>query len=179
MSGSTNTWAVVCGLGLLLAACSSETGNPADAAGAGGAGMPEAMTCGGKATPYKVGLEAEGQNGMFKVRFASADPSPPQRYTNSWVLEVRSTANELMPGMGLKVFPFMPLHGHGTRSVHVEPGDEQGQYTADPYLPMAGHWKVGVGVYDPEAGDKGAACDKLASKDNCLDYADFNLCIPE
>ncbi|HEY3805721.1 MAG TPA: FixH family protein [Kofleriaceae bacterium] len=125
-----------------------------------------------RAETYTVGDEHMGAAGMIDVKLMSADPAPPARGNNTWVMLLSSMSDGVvgapMDGMesDIEVTPYMPDHMHGTPLVpQITPVDGQtGQYTLTPVnLWMPGLWATTIAV------DLGSASDKVV----------YNFCLPE
>jgi hypothetical protein len=102
---------------------------------------------------FTPGLEHQTETIDFKL--ISADPAPPSRGDNAWVVQLNSMASGVvgapMAGMenSISVTPFMPDHQHGSPiEVQVTPvAGQPGQYTLDPVnLWMPGVWQTTIAV---------------------------------
>jgi len=99
---------------------------------------------------YVVGLEHPGKAGVYDFKLMSAEPAPPARPDNTWVLQVNQlnagVVGAPVEGATLKVTPFMPKHGHGTVIIaEITPLADPGQYRASPVnMWMNGVWEVTV-----------------------------------
>jgi hypothetical protein len=118
---------------------------------------------------YMVGLPKAGDNGMMYFKLMSAEPSPPARNNNTWVVEVDTmvsgAAGTPISGADLVVTPFMPAHNHPSPDmVYVTPvAGTPGQYTLDPvFLWMPGVWTVTID----------------ATQGSAIDSAVYAFCIP-
>ena len=81
----------------------------------GGGGLPDAgYNCAvdDRGEDFTAGMEKTGALGIT-FTLVSADPAPPSRGDNHWVLQV-SDANGPLDGATVDVKPFMPDHNHGT-----------------------------------------------------------------
>ena len=98
----------------------------------------------------------------------SANPAPPARDDNTWVLQLSSmsggTVGAPVSGATVTVTPFMPDHQHGSgKTVVVEPMTEAGQYELAPVnLWMPGLWETTIS----------------ASSATGTDSVVFRFCIP-
>jgi hypothetical protein len=127
-----------------VAACgSSETPPDAD----------EALACvnSKRGDDYAVGLHRAGTAGLLDFKFVSADPAPPARNLNTWVLQVSSIANGMVAapatGATMTVTPFMPDHQHGAGAytVQVQAMPDAGQYKLSQINTwMPGYWEVTI-----------------------------------
>ncbi len=99
---------------------------------------------------FVVGLDHAGKNGVYDFKLMSADPAPPTRGNNTWVVLVSSmdagVVGAPVDGATIKVTPFMPSHQHGTGVVaEVTPMTEAGQYQLSPVnLWMQGVWETTI-----------------------------------
>jgi hypothetical protein len=99
---------------------------------------------------FVVGLEHPGMAGRYNFRLMSADPAPPARGDNTWVVQVNSlnagVVGTPVTGATLRVTPFMPEHGHGTAvPIEITPMTEPGQYQATPVnMWMEGVWETTI-----------------------------------
>jgi hypothetical protein len=107
-----------------------------------------------RADTFSVGLEKTGAAGLFDFKLMTADPAPPARGDNTWVIEVDSAsaagAGAPVAGLqsGMTVVPYMPDHMHGTPiTVEITPASTTGQYTLTPVnLWMPGLWETTIQV---------------------------------
>jgi hypothetical protein len=125
----------------LLAACGS---NPA---------VPDASdncTNDPRAEQFMVNLDHKGVAGNLDFVLISADPAPPARPNNTWVLQINSMASGVvgspLAGVDMAVTPFMPDHQHGTPiPVMVTPMATAGQYQLSPINTwMPGYWETTI-----------------------------------
>lgn len=95
---------------------------------------------------FVVGLAKDGNQGKYDFKMMSADPAPPARGDNTWIVELNDMNGAALDGATLTVTPFMPSHGHGTPiTVQVMPAGTAGQYTLSPVnLWMPGVWETTV-----------------------------------
>jgi hypothetical protein len=91
---------------------------------------------------YAVGLSKVGT--FVTATFVSADPAPPARGDNSWVLSFVDSGGAPLDGLEIAVTPTMPDHGHGTPvAAVVAPTGDAGQYGVAPVnLFMVGYWEI-------------------------------------
>lgn len=153
---------------VLLAACGGGGGDdnaPVDA------NEVAACVSTGRGDTYVVGLEKKGTAGALDFKLMSADPAPPGRFLNNWVVEVSAMSNGTvgapMDGVSMVVTPFMPDHQHGAGAykVKVAPVDGMpGQYSLTEINTwMPGYWEITI---DATAG---------ATTDSAV----YKFCIPE
>lgn len=99
---------------------------------------------------FVLGLTKPGDSGQLSFKLITADPAPPARGDNSWILELDTMAAPAAPvtGATMSVTPFMPDHSHGSgKTVIVTPMTEAGQYKLEPVnLWMPGLWEVTITV---------------------------------
>jgi hypothetical protein len=100
---------------------------------------------------FAVGLSKAGA--FVTATFVSADPAPPQRGDNSWVVSLSDSNGAALDGLEIAVTPMMPDHGHGTPVVaEVTETGNAGEYSVTPVnLFMVGYWEV---AFDVTAGDE-------------------------
>lgn len=99
------------------------------------------------ADEFVVGLAKSGGSGRLDFAMMSADPAPPQRGDNTWIVQISDkTTGAAFESATLTVTPFMPAHQHGTPiAVEVMPGAVPGQYTMTPVnLWMPGVWETTI-----------------------------------
>jgi len=131
--------------GITLAAACHGGDAPADA--------DEALACmtSGRGDTYVVGLEHPGAGGLLDFKLMSADPAPPARNFNTWVIQINSMASGVVgapaTGASMTVTPFMPDHQHGAGaySVQVEALPTPGQYKLSQINTwMPGYWEITI-----------------------------------
>ena len=94
---------------------------------------------------FSLGLTTHGDDALFQVRIDAAEPAPPQKYENDWMITVLDMDGEPVDGVELLfVEPFMPAHGHdGTFEPTVAAGSGPGEFAVDRInLWMGGDWEV-------------------------------------
>lgn len=136
---------ILLGLTLAIAAAgcgSSHSGDETDDGDdlSGGAGQGDTS-----ATEFSLGATEMGDQEMFQVRIDGAEPAPPIKYENDWVVTILDADGA--PAEDVELFlvqPFMPTHGHdGTFEPTITPGDEPGTFRVDRInLWMGGVWEV-------------------------------------
>lgn len=96
-----------------------------------------------RAQPYAPGMAATASDGV-RVIVVEALPAPPERFVNTWSLQVQGPNGQPVTDASLSVTAFMPDHGHGSPSPPViEPGEELGDFTMGPFdLWMPGIWEL-------------------------------------
>jgi hypothetical protein len=152
---------------LSLGACSA---HPADAPADSGPGTPAVTLCSAdsRAQTFTPGMEQPGKNGAVKVRLLEATPSPPDKGSNAWTIEIVDAAGAPVDGLALTVKPFMPDHGHGASVTPQIAAMGAGKYSItllDLFMP--GVWTITFTVPSPSSADAGAP-----------DSATFTFCIP-
>ncbi|HEU4734335.1 MAG TPA: hypothetical protein VFT22_40865 [Kofleriaceae bacterium] len=119
----------------------------------------EAMACvaSGRGDIYAVGLEHPGTGGLLDFKLMSADPAPPGRNLNTWVIQVNSMSSGVVgapaTGASMIVTPYMPDHQHGAGAykVQVEAMPDAGQYKLSQINTwMPGYWEITI---DATAGE--------------------------
>lgn len=99
---------------------------------------------------FRVGLEKVGNNGLLNFQMLSAEPAPPQRGDNTWLIQINAMQSGVigapLEGAMLTITPFMPEHQHGSPiRAEATPADEAGQYTVEPVnLWMPGVWETTI-----------------------------------
>lgn len=127
--------------------------------GGDGSDFPDMFDCAHdtRGETYVDGFEKPSSDGTLDFTLVHANPAPPSRGDNTWVLQVNAmtagVVGEPMDGIEamIKVKPFMPDHQHGSPiATAVTPVDGQpGQYTLDPVnLWMPGVWETTLSVGD-------------------------------
>ena len=127
------------------------------AAGCGGGAAPpdadEALACmtSGRGDIYAVGLEHPGVAGLLDFKLMQADPAPPARNLNTWVIQVNAMSGGVVgapaAGASMTVTPFMPDHQHGAGAyrVKVEAMPDAGQYKLSEINTwMPGYWEITI-----------------------------------
>ncbi len=105
-----------------------------------------------RADTFVVGLEKQGQAGALDFKLMSANPAPPARGDNEWILQINSMSAGVVgnpvSGATMTVTPFMPDHQHGTPiPVKVTAMPDAGQYKLSPVnLWMPGLWQTTITV---------------------------------
>ena len=97
------------------------------------------------ADTFTAGLEKQGT--VFDVKLMSANPAPPNRGDNDWVIHVNTLSGAApVSGATIQVTPFMPKHQHGTPvDVEVMPGSTAGEYLLHRVnLWMPGVWETTI-----------------------------------
>ena len=125
----------------------------------GGGSVPpdadEALACitSGRGDIFVVGLEHPGVGGMLDFKLMSADPAPPARNLNTWVIQVNAMAGGVVgapaAGASMTVTPFMPDHQHGAGAykVQVDAMPDAGQYKLSQINTwMPGYWEITIDV---------------------------------
>ena len=103
-----------------------------------------------RADDFVIGLEKQGLSGALDFKLMTADPAPPARNDNTWVVQINSMAAGVVgspaSGATLTVTPFMPDHQHGTPiEVQIEAMPDAGQYKLSPInMWMPGLWETTI-----------------------------------
>ena len=123
----------------LMVACGGSTDGPGN--------TTQTIDCGSDYDLYTDGLSADGT--AYRVAFRSAEPSPPDRGDNAWVVEVTDLQGASTPEVVLSVEPFMPEHGHGTSPSAFDADVAGDAFVFEPIdLFMPGLWVVTFYVDD-------------------------------
>jgi hypothetical protein len=96
---------------------------------------------------FVIGLQKNGQAGQLEFRLMSANPAPPARGDNEWILQLNGMGGgAAVAGAQMAVTPFMPDHQHGTPlAVDIEPQATEGQYKLAPVnMWMPGLWEITI-----------------------------------
>jgi len=113
----------------------------------------EALACmtSGRGDVYTVGLEHAGIHGLLDFKLMSADPAPPGRNLNTWLIQINSMASGVVGAPAanatMTVTPFMPDHGHsaGAYTVQVKAMPDAGQYQLSEINTwMPGYWEITI-----------------------------------
>ena len=99
-----------------------------------------------RADEFALGLSKTGAS--ITATFVSADPAPPIKGDNSWVLTFTDEADAPLDGLEIVVTPMMPDHGHGTPvEVVVSATGNPGEYSLSPVnLFMTGYWETTLDI---------------------------------
>jgi YtkA-like protein len=104
---------------------------------------------------FVLGLSKTGESSHYEFKLMSADPAPPARGDNTWVLQLNTMIAPVTPvsGASMTVTPFMPDHAHGSgKTVIVTPMTEAGQYKLSPVnLWMPGLWEITIQTSSAES----------------------------
>jgi hypothetical protein len=127
----------------------------AGACGSGGDTPPdadEALACmtSMRGDLYTTNLGRDGTGGLLHFTLVSADPAPPARNLNTWVVRINSMTSGLLGAPAddavMTVTPFMPDHQHGAGAYTVQvQGMGSGQYTLSQINTwMPGYWEITI-----------------------------------
>ncbi|MDB5213897.1 MAG: hypothetical protein JWO86_1824 [Myxococcaceae bacterium] len=133
--------------------------------GGGGSGTADAGTTTGAACAadnrkdiYAAGMAKQTGTGALSIKLMDAMPAPPQKQSNTMVLQVLDSAGAPVDGATVSVTPFMPDHGHGSSVKPTVTAKGGGLYdVANVYLPMPGLWRLTVTVQMPSVAAQDAA----------------------
>jgi len=118
----------------------------------------EALACltSGRGDTYVVGLEHPGTSGLLDFKLMSADPAPPGRNLNTWLIQINAMSSGVVGAPAtnatMTVTPFMPDHQHGAGAytVEVQAMPDAGQYQLSKINTwMPGYWEITI---DAQAG---------------------------
>lgn len=95
---------------------------------------------------FAIGLNKSGS--LIQASFVSANPAPPIKGDNTWVIEFDDLQGEPLSGATVTALPMMPDHGHGTAVNAVVTALEQpGRFEITPVnLFMTGYWEITLDV---------------------------------
>jgi hypothetical protein len=95
---------------------------------------------------FAVGLSKSGA--LVKATFVAADPAPPIKGDNTWILDFTDLDGEPLSDLTIVAVPRMPDHNHGTPvNAVVTALDEPGRYEITPVnLFMTGYWATTLDV---------------------------------
>ena len=135
----------------------------AAACGGGGSTTPDAevVNCATETRDdtFVVGLEKAGDAGMLDYKLISADPAPPARNDNTWVIQINAMSGGVVgapvTGATVGVTPFMPDHQHGAgKRVVITPLADPGQYQLSPInMWMPGLWETAIDAQSASGND--------------------------
>lgn len=103
-----------------------------------------------RADTFVVGLEKVGDSAALDFKLMTADPAPPARGDNTWIVQVNAMTSGVVgspiTGASMTVTPFMPDHQHGTPvDVKVMAMPDAGQYQLSPVnMWMPGLWETTI-----------------------------------
>ncbi len=113
-----------------------------------------AETCGEPGDDYIAGMVANGADGLVDVTLVSADPGPPEKGDNLFVLSLSASADDSpLEGATVVLRPWMSEHGHGSspETFSVTAGTEPGTYETEVVnLFMGGLWDLAFEVETAE-----------------------------
>jgi hypothetical protein len=105
----------------------------------------------GRGDVYRVNLEIPGKSNLLDFTLISADPAPPARNLNTWIIQINSMSNGMVgapaTGATMVVTPFMPDHQHGAGAytVQVQAMPDAGQYKLSQINTwMPGYWEIAI-----------------------------------
>lgn len=109
---------------------------------------------------FHTDLEKMGEGSKVDFTLVSADPAPPMRDDNAWIIRLNSVtggvAGDPMTGATIRVTPYMPDHQHvSPTTVTITAMPEAGQYKLDPVnFWMPGLWETTISVTSGDTTDK-------------------------
>lgn len=118
----------------------------------------ENVPCGVDIPTFKIGLQADGRDGIYAAKIVDASPSPPKQFRNDWVLDFVDADGKPATDITFdpdKVRTYMPAHGHpGYLPVKIEPLEEPGRFSMkDLNMWMPGPWEAQFPVSGPAGND--------------------------
>lgn len=137
---------------LSLAACGGSGSSTPDAA--------DDCTNDPRAETFFAGIDHHGDASSLDFVIVSADPAPPARPNNTWVLQVNGMSAGVVgapqTGVAMAVTPFMPDHQHGTPiPVNITTMPTAGQYQLSPINTwMPGLWTVTIQAQSGSVSDQ-------------------------
>lgn len=103
-----------------------------------------------RVTPYLVGMEAKSSDGAVTVTFLDADPAPPAKGDNVWMLKIEDASGAAVNDATLSTEAFMPDHGHSSTVVPQITFKGDGTYEiAGLDLFMPGVWEITIDIAPP------------------------------
>jgi hypothetical protein len=94
-----------------------------------------------------TGLDKMSKNAAYDVKLMTVAPAPATKGTNTRTVQFLDGSAAPVPGLSIKVTPFMPDHQHGTSIKAAVTDNGDGSYTITPlYLYMAGYWEITLDV---------------------------------
>lgn len=139
-------------LPLGLAACGTDTPTPDEE-------VPVNCATETRDDDFAVGLAKVGNTSALNFTLMTADPAPPIRGDNTWVIQINQMnggiAGTPVDGAEMTVTPFMPDHGHpSAKTVTIEPTGTAGQYEMAPInFWMPGLWETTIDAGSPSGND--------------------------
>lgn len=137
---------------LALGACADDSHDPGD---------DEPVNCAEVTDDddFAVGLSKVGSAGALGFTLMTADPAPPIRGDNTWVIQINQmsggVAGAPVDGADMTATPFMPQHQHPSgKTVVIEPTGTAGQYELTPInFWMPGVWETTLDAVTPSGDD--------------------------
>lgn len=155
-----NARSVAIVLSVLTCSCGAETDNAGldlESADDDFKGCPELSA------RFEPGLQAKGEH--FALTLVSAMPTEPERYLNSWTIEVEALNGASAADAKLeRSQTFMPIHGHDGRVVpEISAAAKPGQFDVERMnFSMRGPWEVRFWLSSSTLGE---------------DYVVFHVCV--
>ena len=107
-------------------------------------------TCGEPGETYTAGMTKTGDEGVLSIVIAEADPAPPDKGDNVWILEISdASTGDGVDDATVTIRPYMPEHGHGTSPEYYDTtatGADGLYESATIDLFMGGLWDLTVGA---------------------------------
>jgi hypothetical protein len=109
---------------------------------------------------FVVGIEKVGEQGKLNFKILSADPAPPARNDNAWVVQINAMTSGVIGApvtdATMSVTPFMPDHQHGAgKTVIITNLPDAGQYNLSPInLWMPGLWETTINATSASGNDQ-------------------------
>lgn len=135
-------------LGLLVSAFGCGSSTPAGSGGSSSSGTTtttsSACATDAGVHEYAVGLAGESATGELTVTFLDADPAPPAKGDNTFLIKVTDGQGQPVVGATIVTQGYMPAHGHPLSiKPATTPKGSDGTYEITPVtLFMPGVWEV-------------------------------------
>jgi hypothetical protein len=114
-----------------------------------------------RVSTFAAGLSAQSPTGQFAAELVNADPAPPHKGDNDWI--IKFTAGGQPFDGDITVATRMPDHGHGSpRPVTVTKNDDGTHTIGGLYLFMGGVWTITFAA-EPSPGQ--------------VERAEFTICV--
>lgn len=142
---------ILASIALLAAALATGCGPAETTGGAGGqssssTGIATEPACAKdpRVVSYAVGVEAKATDGALSVHFMDANPAPPAKGNNTWMVQLLDGNGKPVNGATIVTKGFMPDHGHGTSvKPQATAKGQDGTYEITPVtLFMPGVWQI-------------------------------------
>lgn len=118
-----------------------DTGEPAES---GDTHDEEQGDCAAETRDDEFALGLSKTGALVEASFVSADPAPPIKGDNTWLIEFHDLGGQPLSDLDVVAIPMMPDHGHGTTiNAEVTAMQTPGHYEITPVnLFMTGYWEI-------------------------------------